>query len=230
VIRVHPREFPNKREGTKSQHATQLERAFTDLPPNVKVNWPSDELSIYDLAEHAAVVLNAWSSAGKEMALLGIPVVAYCPELLLYPADIHHVGTTRDAYFAAIDAALAEGWSFERARLAFRWWVLELVRSVADISDGYSFDEAAPRTLSARVRRLPVVREALDVVRRSRTLAQGPRIAEAVHAGAATLLSAASCDASDIDTETLALRAQLVRIGGMLHGGAGTLRDRLLGR
>ncbi|HEX4450477.1 MAG TPA: hypothetical protein VH143_06370 [Kofleriaceae bacterium] len=234
LIRVHPREFPNKREGTKSQHAAMLERALSELPANVKVNWPSDQLSIYDVAEHAAVVLNAWSSAGKEMALLGIPVVAYCPELLLYPADLHHVGTTREAYFSAIEVALAEGWSFERARLAFRWWVIELVRSVANISDGYSFDEVAPRTPLARLRRLPVVREALDLVQRTRALADGPRIAAAVHTGAQTLLPAPEHSTADaLRIEQAAVREQLTRIGQMLYARSdtaiqvGTLRARL---
>jgi hypothetical protein len=204
------------------------------LPTNVRVNWPTDELSIYDVAEHASVVLNAWSTAGKEMALLGIPVVTYCPEMLLYPGDLHHVGTTRERYFAAIDDALREGWSFERSRLAFRWWVIELVRSVADISDGYSFDETPPKSLRARVRRLPVLREGLDILLRARALQAGPRIAKAVHAGASTLLPEPepATDAA-LRAETAAVRAQLARIAQMLYAGdpgatqAGTLRANL---
>src|ERR1700683_1945002 len=50
VIRVHPREFPNKREGVLSEHAKTLMTAFATLPANVKVNWPADDISLFDLA------------------------------------------------------------------------------------------------------------------------------------------------------------------------------------
>src|SRR5262249_38520391 len=137
LVRVHPREFPNKRDRKKSEHAEALERELATLPPNVRVNWPTDELSIYDVAEQADVFLNAWSSAGKEMTLLGLPVVIFCPEVLQYPAELNYVGTTRDSYFAAIETALRDGWSFEHTRAAFRWCVLELVRGLASIGDGF---------------------------------------------------------------------------------------------
>jgi hypothetical protein len=153
VIRVHPREFPNKREAVKSEHAQQLEKSFVELPPNVRVNWPSDKLSLYDLAEVTDVFLNAWSSVGKEMSLLGLPVVIYSPQLLLYPADLTFVGTTRETYFQAIEAALADGWSAERIRKAYRWHVLEFERAVADISDSYQEKENVPRSLASRVAR-----------------------------------------------------------------------------
>ena len=69
IIRVHPREFPNRREGRKSENATVYEELLSDLPNNIKVNMPSDNLSIYDLALYSDVVLNGFSSAGLEMAL-----------------------------------------------------------------------------------------------------------------------------------------------------------------
>ena len=77
IIRVHPREFPNRRDSKKSEHARLLEQALLQLPANVKVNWPTDQISIYDLVEETDVFLNSWSSTGKDMALLGIPTVIY---------------------------------------------------------------------------------------------------------------------------------------------------------
>jgi len=235
VIRVHPREFPNKREGTKSDHAQRLERELADLPANVRVNWPADQLSIYDLAEYTDVFLNAWSSAGREMALLGIPVVAYCPELLLYPADLNYVGTTHAAYFAAIETALRDGWSFERVRKAYRWCVLELVHGVANIGDGYHFTEEPPRSLWQRGLRaalaLPGVREPLDLVRRPRRLREQDRLAHAITSGRETLLDLHQ--KVDEAAETAALRAQLARLARALYPSergapaAGTLRQRL---
>ena len=234
IIRVHPREFPNKREGTKSEHAYQLERAFQALPSNVRVNWPADKLSIYDLAEHADAFLNAWSTAGREMALLGLPVVAYCPEMLLYPAELNYVGTTRETYFAAIDKALRDGWSFERARRAFRWSVLELSRGIANIDDGFDLTEHPASSLFERAVRgvlaLPGVRQRYDLWRRPHRLREAHRLGEAMICGEPTLVPP-PVRTVDEATETAALRAQFVRLGRALAGDApkpNTLGWRLL--
>ncbi len=124
IIRVHPREFPNKRERIKSEHSQILQQKFSNLPRNVVVNWPEDEISLYDLACETDVFLNAWSSVGAEMALLGLPVVLYSRNWLLYPADINYLGETVTEYFNQIERAIKDGWSFERVRMAYRWYVM----------------------------------------------------------------------------------------------------------
>lgn len=124
IIRVHPREFPNKREGVKSEHATMLEQKFRDLPQNARINWPAENLSLYDVAGEADVFLNGWSSTGVEMSLLGIPVVIYAPDLINYPADLNYVGQTRAEYFHNIERALQDGWSYEKIKSTYRWLAL----------------------------------------------------------------------------------------------------------
>ena len=146
IVRVHPREFPNKREGAKSEHAEALEKVLENLPSNVRVNWPRDELSLYDVAEEASVILNAWSSAGKEMALLGLPVVVYAPQLLLYPAELNYVGSTVEQYFRRIEEALRRGWEAENIRKAYRWHALEFKTSLIDIGESYHGSEARGKT------------------------------------------------------------------------------------
>jgi len=144
LIRVHPREFPNRRDGVKSEHAALLERTFDTLPDNARVNWPTDGVSMYDLADETAVVLNAWSTVGKEMSLLGLPVVIYSPDLLFYPSDLNYVGTSFNDYFETVEQALREGWSSEWVRKTYRWLALEYGYSLIDISDSYSEKENAP--------------------------------------------------------------------------------------
>jgi hypothetical protein len=223
LLRVHPREFPNKREGLKSEHANELERALVDLPANVRVNWPSDALSIYDIAEQADVVLNAWSSAGKEMTLLGLPVVTYCPTVIQYPAELNYVGTTLEAYFAAIDRALAEGWSFERTRLAYRWCVLEYLRGLVDLHDAVTLSEDPPRTSLERIQNLllspPMVRQSFDLRRRPHTLAEQGRLRALFDAGAETLLDVAPPARGEVSVaeETALLRAQVRRLMAALY-------------
>ena len=174
IVRVHPREFPNKREGEKSEHAEALEKVLANLPSNVRVNWPGDGLSLYDLAEEAGVILNAWSSAGKEMTLLGLPVVVYAPQLLLYPADLNYVGTTVEQYFLRIEEALLKGWDAENIRKAYRWHVLEFKTSLIDIGESYRVSEVhgrpglASRIFKAALRRVfPYRAERGDCARRA---------------------------------------------------------------
>ncbi len=132
LIRVHPREFPNKRDSVKSMHAEQLKEVFRNLPANVAINWPTDNLSIYDIAEEADVFLNAWSSVGVEMSLLGLPVVLYSEELL-YPPELNFLGKTIPSYFEEVEKALEYGWDFEKIRMTFRWLNIVFMLSVAPV-------------------------------------------------------------------------------------------------
>lgn len=224
LIRVHPREFPNQRDGLKSEHATALEQELALLPDNVKVNWPTDKLSIYDVAEQADAFLNAWSTAGKEMTLLGLPVVTYCPTALQYPPELNYVGTTKETYFAAIEEALRDGWSFERVRKAYRWCVLEYVRGLVDISDAFDMSEEPARSLLQRARNLVLsrapIRQHYDLIRRPRTLANQRRLAEAMLRGDETLLEPAT--SASPEDETAALRHEVRRLIHALYGSSPT--------
>lgn len=133
LIRVHPREFPNRRDSIQSEHSRKLKELLQNIPQNVCVNWPDDNISLYDLAQEADVFLNAWSSVGKEMALLGLPVVIYSTDIVLYPTVINYVGTSKNCYLAAIETALEDGWNFERSRATYRWYALEFSRSCVDL-------------------------------------------------------------------------------------------------
>lgn len=138
IIRVHPREFPNKRDNVTSHHAFLLQELFASLPSNIKVDWPENKISLYDLALETDVFLNAWSSVGKEVSALGIPVVVYSPDLLLYPSDLNYVGTSKIDYFIKIEQALREGWSEERIVKTFRWLSLEFSRSQISIRESFT--------------------------------------------------------------------------------------------
>ena len=164
--------------------------------------------------------LNAWSSAGKEMTLLGLPVVTYCPTALQYPAELNYVGTTHAEYFDAIGRALGDGWSFERVRLAYRWCVLEYLRGLADLGDAVHLTEDVPSGLIARARRFalsqPAIAQRFDLLRRPDELAEQRRLAELIASGAATLLDIPpkSRTVASEEEETELLRVQLSRLVG----------------
>lgn len=122
IIRVHPRLFPNKREKVLSEAGLALKKAISELPPNVVVNWPEENIALYDLAQITDVCLNATSSAGGEMLALGIPVVCHEPERLFsYPREFNIVPSSISDYEKVIDQAIAVGWSIENSKNAFRW-------------------------------------------------------------------------------------------------------------
>jgi hypothetical protein len=227
LIRVHPREFPNKRDGLKSEHARELEDILATLPANVRVNWPSDNVSLYDLAGIMDVCLNSWSTAGKEMSTLGIPVVIYSAELVFYPADLNYLGRSLDDYFAQIDRALSDGWSAERIRRMYRWLALEDRYSRIDISDSYRHKENARRSLLEKVldrvkRRVdPDFRERADCRRRAASLRSAPQVLKTIEGGYNSVLETldiASLPKGTTEQETAVLRHEVGRLADAMYG------------
>lgn len=227
IVRVHPREFPNKREGVMSEHARLLERELVDLPPNVKVNWPTDQLSLYDLAEHTDVFLSAWSSVGKEMCLLGLPVVLYSPDLVFYPASLNYVGTTQAAYFEQVEQALRDGWSLENVRKAYRWYALEFGTATVSIADSCTMSETPPTDFLSRARRSLESRLFPYHRMRSDCRKRAPRLKEAAVLNAVLLEDADSplgiaeprpLAIATQEEETRAVKTELARLYGALYG------------
>jgi hypothetical protein len=227
VIRVHPRDFPNRRESRKSQHAHLLEATFTSLPANAAVNWPSDGISLYDLIDQTDVFLNAWSSTGRDLPMLGIPVVIYSAKLPWYPASLNYLGETREAYFAAIERALAEGWSFEIARRGYRWSAFELERATVFIGDSYPELENPRRNILQKIAnrlRRGIWRnfeQRRDLRRRSSNFRESAKVTQLFETSASTILDHAVPDdgqsARNLERETAALRVELRRLADALY-------------
>lgn len=134
IIRVHPRDFPNKREQIRSEQSRAWERIFANLPGNVAINWPHERLSLYDLFGAIDVLTTGWSATGVEALALGVPVVTYDQNLPSYPSGIHRTGRTRDEYHRNIDDALNEGRQFKYVRNAYRWLGLSFSLGVVRIA------------------------------------------------------------------------------------------------
>lgn len=234
IVRVHPRDFPNKREGQLSDHARTLQKEFSAAPPNVAINWPADLISMYDLACETDVILNGWSSAGKEMAMLGLPVVGYSAALLGYPETLNIIGETHAAYLDGIESALKSGWSFERMRMTYRWLALEQIYSVADISDGFSrrrVRRSMFRRAIERIWRLVFNQDFLesrDMRRRPRPLKNTALIVKAFVGANNSLADVAEKPVATFAEETAALTVELSRIAAHLR--LSTRPDSLLAR
>ena len=244
IIRVHPREFPNRRDGRLSKHAQLLKRAFEDLPPNVVINWPTDKISLYDLVDETSLFLNTLSSAATEMTMLGLPVLTYDNKFVAEPVSTNYKGSIIHDYFAEMESLIASGWSAENIRRGFRWRAMELVLSSIDISESYRARDDIPwkADLPASVIRklgsivAPGLLRTRDCRNRAPTLNARSLINRLVESKAETFLDVrvpAEATAISLEAETEALRKAVRRIVTSLYGpGAtakgGTLRTRLM--
>jgi hypothetical protein len=152
IFRVHPRDFPNKREQGMSEQAFQLMEIFKEFPENCSVNWPDQNVSLYDIAEEADIFLNGHSTTGVEMTFLGYPVVLYDPNIVHYPPGLNYYDPeiSINGYFKKIDEAINVGWSFENIRKAYRWLNLWHNRLSVDISDGVPFNDSGKARMTLK--------------------------------------------------------------------------------
>ena len=125
VIRIHPRELPNKRESVGSLHARDILTKLRDqeLPANVYLNTPDDSLSLYDLLQISEVVLNGNSTSGLEAAFWGIPVVVHHPDLITtMPQDFAYVAKSRSEYKDVLIKAIELGKPNVELNIIYRWY------------------------------------------------------------------------------------------------------------
>jgi hypothetical protein len=136
VIRLHPRMAKSHRHSQASSELTQMRRELSTLPPNVVVVWPESKISSYNIAEHADVVLTAWSSIGLELARLGLPLVSAFQRVGPWPAgNFNMFSETPEGYFEAVELALSRPPTMAGILDAFRWTYCLNWTPLIDISD-----------------------------------------------------------------------------------------------
>jgi hypothetical protein len=142
VVRVHPRDFPNKREGLVSDQGRELLGLFDRLPENVSINWPDEAISIYNLIFYADVVTTGWSITALEAGILGIPVVTYDRKLPSYPETLMFTGGSTAEYFENMRKAIDKGWTFEQSVNSYDWWSLSHNYGALLVSESFrSFED-----------------------------------------------------------------------------------------
>lgn len=226
VLRLHPRMFPNKREGVLSPVVSRIMALREGAPANVTFNMPEDGIGLYDLMQIVDVLLNFRSSVGSELAAVGIPVVVPAnSDFYTYPGELHRIGHTLEQFSAHIDEALADGWSIENARRSFRWFAFLFGRFAVDFSDVVSSRPIAIRpkkpglrlTLWRRFVYLflqygPMVRERLALRNKSISTTSKRVLRDVVLNARDSTPESSEWPAidSDLATETAVLRAYLL--------------------
>lgn len=137
IFRLHPRMFPNKREAVESPAVQELKTLFDQVPNNVKVNWPGQNISLYDLSNTVDCVLNHTSSSAVEMMALGLPVIQHDPDgLFAYPASMNITATTKSAYFDLIRQAISQGRTWDNVANAYRFKAWQFSKLARNVSNG----------------------------------------------------------------------------------------------
>jgi len=126
IVRVHPREFPNKRDSVKSQNAKSLEKLLQSVPENVIINWPSDNISLYELIPKVDLVLTFWSSAGLEASAFGCPIIVPQNPICAYTAIADKVSQNAEQYWEDVVDYINVPWGIKRVTKTFRWmWLMQ---------------------------------------------------------------------------------------------------------
>lgn len=135
VIRVHPR-TRSSRYATVASEYFRLKRELATTPSNVRIVWPEDPVSSYNLAEIADAVLVSWSTIGLECARFGIPVIAAFSGIGSFPVgSFISFEETPQRYFSAVESALATPASLSKITEAYRWTYYAFWAPVVDVSD-----------------------------------------------------------------------------------------------
>ncbi len=153
IVRIHPRDYPNKRDPRQSEQAALWEKLFESRPSNVAINWPQDKISLYSVFQQVDAVVTGWSATGTEALVFGVPVVTYDRFLPSYPADIHFTGDSEQEYYANIAKALESGRGFAHAAPAYRWLATSFSLGTLRIPPPRSIGSRWPNTLPFRVLR-----------------------------------------------------------------------------
>jgi hypothetical protein len=205
IIRIHPREAPNQREGTRSEHLPKLQAALSGRYQHTRVIWPEEQISSYDLAEIADVALPAWSNISIELAQVGVPVVVAFQRYVPFPVpDVLDWAATPQAYFQLFREVLARDPSFERMRQVYRWahrYSLAIAVDLHDLVPSHDYAGLPPW-------HTPAAGEAIENI-----LIEGRSVVEI---NREALLADPT---ADVEAETAALIAQIERTRDVMMQG-----------
>ena len=136
IVRLHPRDLPNKRESVSSEQHRRWVNLLNDVPPNVIINHPEQKISFHDLCAASDVLVTGWSSTAIEAMLLNKPVVTYDRTLPGFPEDIHLTGDSRNAYFTNLETAITFGAPSIGNEIADRWLTHHLIHGSIQLTGG----------------------------------------------------------------------------------------------
>lgn len=155
IVRVHPRMSPNKRDSKTAPFMRVIEELIANSPPNVYLNLPTDNISLYEMINNVSLALNYGSSAGVEFLCFGVPVInAVSQDFLVGPMDICQSAKNGFELEDEILRQYGSGFDVKHAVNAFRWYSFQFHRSARFVFENNvsSFSHIRPKKSGARLK------------------------------------------------------------------------------
>ena len=150
IIRVHPRMSPNKRDSKTAPFIKVIDELIASSPPNVFLNLPIDNISLYEMINNVSLALNYGSSAGIEFLCFGVPVInAVSQDFLVAPMDICFNAKNDYELKQKILKHYGSEFDVNHAINAFRWFSFQFNRSTRFVFENNvsSFSQIRPKKI-----------------------------------------------------------------------------------
>jgi hypothetical protein len=149
VVRIHPREGVSCVDSVMSDHLHRLRSAFSNPYKNVRIVWPEDKISSYDLAECADLILTSWSTMGVELARMACPVLTSTSGVSAFPHDdFMEWGETQKEYLEKLNDLLEQQVTIGQVVRAFRWYSMfhmGMSVSIGDVLESHESPHELPK-------------------------------------------------------------------------------------
>lgn len=136
IIRPHPREFPNKRDGIKAETNTELINSLVELPENFRVDYPENQISMDQYYKEVSALTVSWSSVALEALYRNIPVVSYDRDLVMIPSEIHLTGKSRKEYWENL-SSITLNKKIDYKELVSQWFAFSNFIGSVDCRNGF---------------------------------------------------------------------------------------------
>ncbi len=134
IIRLHPRDLPNKRESVLAEQTLNWESTLSSLPQNVAVDYPDGGFAFDDHLKEIDLLITGWSSTALEAMAHGIPVVTYDGNLPRFPASIHITGRSKKQYIENLNESKFLTRDLEIREQMYRWLAFSFCRGTIQLS------------------------------------------------------------------------------------------------
>lgn len=142
ILRIHPREMPSKRNPLNSELINNFDKIFNkNLPKNIFINWPTQNISLYNILPYSDLVLTEGSSVTLEALLFGIPVLTCSQEYSVVPNDLVVISKNKLNYVQNIKKSLNKPIEISKILKIISWINLLIINSKINNLKTYNLRE-----------------------------------------------------------------------------------------
>ena len=142
VVRLHPRDLPNRRDSIVSEQSSRWLELLRNIPSNVSVDHPDQRIPLADYFPAIQAMTTGWSSTAIEAMMQQIPVVTYDERLPSFPSVIHYSGRSAPEYWRNLEDALTASHSPQIRLDAVNWMSFNFNRGTVRVR-GRLFDQTS---------------------------------------------------------------------------------------